>query len=61
MRATKSDDTILDGAFVPDQYIARILPANEPRRLESLKWLRDMAGRQVPDSTPGIRQERDRR
>jgi alkylation response protein AidB-like acyl-CoA dehydrogenase len=27
MRATKSDDTILDGAFVPDRYIARILPA----------------------------------
>ncbi len=27
MRATKSDDTILDSAFVPDQYIARIVPA----------------------------------
>ncbi|MGI8925759.1 MAG: acyl-CoA dehydrogenase family protein [Tepidiformaceae bacterium] len=27
MRATRSDDTILDGAFVPDKYIARILPA----------------------------------
>jgi alkylation response protein AidB-like acyl-CoA dehydrogenase len=27
MRATKSDDTILDGAFVPDKYIARVLPA----------------------------------
>ncbi len=27
MRATRSDDTILDGAFVPDQYIARVLPA----------------------------------
>jgi alkylation response protein AidB-like acyl-CoA dehydrogenase len=27
MRATRSDDTILDGAIVPDQYIARILPA----------------------------------
>ena len=27
MRATKSDDTVLDGAFVPDQYIARVLPA----------------------------------
>jgi alkylation response protein AidB-like acyl-CoA dehydrogenase len=27
MRATKSDDTILDGAFVPDQYIARVVPA----------------------------------
>ena len=27
MRATRSDDTILDGAFVPDQYIARTVPA----------------------------------
>jgi alkylation response protein AidB-like acyl-CoA dehydrogenase len=27
MRATRSDDTILDGAFVPDRYVARIVPA----------------------------------
>jgi alkylation response protein AidB-like acyl-CoA dehydrogenase len=27
MRATRSDDTILDGAVVPDRYIARKLPA----------------------------------
>jgi alkylation response protein AidB-like acyl-CoA dehydrogenase len=27
MRATRSDDTMLEGAFVPDKYIARILPA----------------------------------
>jgi alkylation response protein AidB-like acyl-CoA dehydrogenase len=27
MRATRSDDTILDGAFIPDKYIARVLPA----------------------------------
>jgi alkylation response protein AidB-like acyl-CoA dehydrogenase len=27
MRATRSDDTILEGAFVPDHYIARIVPA----------------------------------
>ena len=27
MRATRSDDTILDGAFVPDRYIARKIPA----------------------------------
>jgi alkylation response protein AidB-like acyl-CoA dehydrogenase len=26
MRATRSDDTILDGAFVPDDHIARIVP-----------------------------------
>ena len=25
MRATRSDDTILEGAFVPDQYIARVV------------------------------------
>src|SRR5262249_5626003 len=27
MRATRSDDTILEGAFVPDKDIARIVPA----------------------------------
>ena len=27
MRATRSDDTLLDGAFVPDRYIARTVPA----------------------------------
>ena len=27
MRATRSDDTALDGVFVPDQYIARVVPA----------------------------------
>ena len=27
MRATRSDDTILDNVFVPDEYIARTLPA----------------------------------
>lgn len=27
MRATRSDDTLLDGAFVPDEYIARVVPA----------------------------------
>jgi len=27
MRATRSDDTILDGCFVPDKYIGRIIPA----------------------------------
>jgi alkylation response protein AidB-like acyl-CoA dehydrogenase len=26
MRATRSDDTVLDGAIVPDRYIARIVP-----------------------------------
>jgi alkylation response protein AidB-like acyl-CoA dehydrogenase len=27
MRATQSHDTVLEGAFVPDEYIARVLPA----------------------------------
>jgi alkylation response protein AidB-like acyl-CoA dehydrogenase len=27
MRATRSDDTILENVFVPDRYIARVLPA----------------------------------
>ena len=27
MRATKSDDTILDNVFVPDQYVGRVIPA----------------------------------
>jgi alkylation response protein AidB-like acyl-CoA dehydrogenase len=30
MRATRSDDVHLDGAFVPDKYVARILPAGTP-------------------------------
>ena len=27
MRATRSDDTLLEGAFVPDDHIARVVPA----------------------------------
>ncbi len=27
MRATRSDDTVLENAFVPDHYVARVLPA----------------------------------
>jgi alkylation response protein AidB-like acyl-CoA dehydrogenase len=27
MRATQSDDTVLDGVFVPNRYIARVVPA----------------------------------
>jgi alkylation response protein AidB-like acyl-CoA dehydrogenase len=30
MRATRSDDTVLDGAFVPDRYVGRVLPAGAP-------------------------------
>jgi alkylation response protein AidB-like acyl-CoA dehydrogenase len=29
MRATRSDDTVLDEAFVPDEYIANIVPAGQ--------------------------------
>jgi alkylation response protein AidB-like acyl-CoA dehydrogenase len=28
MRATRSDDTVLEGVFVPDKYIGRVLPAD---------------------------------
>ena len=42
MRATRSDDTILDGAFVPDRYIARIVPVGaagiDPFVLSVLMW-----------------------
>jgi alkylation response protein AidB-like acyl-CoA dehydrogenase len=31
MRATRSDDTVLDGAFVPDKYIAGVVPAARGR------------------------------
>jgi alkylation response protein AidB-like acyl-CoA dehydrogenase len=27
MRATRSDDVLLEGAFIPDRYVARIVPA----------------------------------
>ena len=27
MRATRSDDTVLEGAMVPDRYVARVVPA----------------------------------
>jgi alkylation response protein AidB-like acyl-CoA dehydrogenase len=27
MRATRSDDTVLEGAFIPDSHIARVVPA----------------------------------
>jgi alkylation response protein AidB-like acyl-CoA dehydrogenase len=29
MRATRSDDTVLENAFIPDPYVARIVPAGE--------------------------------
>ncbi|WP_421999389.1 acyl-CoA dehydrogenase family protein [Reyranella sp.] len=40
MRATRSDDVKLDGAFVPDKYIARTLPAGtaDPFVLAVFAW-----------------------
>lgn len=43
------------------ETVARIYPAEQPKRLQSLKWLRDQAGGVQPDSTADIRAERDRR
>jgi alkylation response protein AidB-like acyl-CoA dehydrogenase len=42
MRATKSEDTILDGAFVPDKYIGRVVKAGaagvDPFILSIFAW-----------------------
>ena len=42
MRATRSDDTILEGAFVPDRYVARVVPAGaagiDPFVLSVFAW-----------------------
>lgn len=42
MRAMRSDDTILDGAFIPDRYVARVVPAGvagiDPFVLALLAW-----------------------
>jgi alkylation response protein AidB-like acyl-CoA dehydrogenase len=40
MRATRSDDTILKGAFIPDRYLARVLPAGavDPFILSMFAW-----------------------
>ena len=57
MRATRSDDTILDGAFVPDRYIARRAPG---RRRRSLRARRSSRGpsRPSPASTSAWRSAR---
>ena len=41
--------------------IARILPVTQRPKLQSMKWLRDQVGDMQPDSTPVIREDRDRR
>jgi alkylation response protein AidB-like acyl-CoA dehydrogenase len=42
MRATRSDDTVLENVFVPDRYIARVVPAGaagiDPFVLGVLAW-----------------------
>lgn len=42
MRATRSDDTVLENAFVPDRYVARVLPAGaaglDPFVLSVFAW-----------------------
>jgi alkylation response protein AidB-like acyl-CoA dehydrogenase len=42
MRATRSDDTVLKDVFIPDRYVARIVPAGEagidPFVLGALAW-----------------------
>ncbi len=42
MRAMRSDDTILDGAFVPDRFVARVVPTGtagiDPFVLAFLAW-----------------------
>ena len=46
MRATRSDDTILEGAFVPDKYVARVLPAGSADLfvLTLFAWVEPMFG-----------------
>jgi alkylation response protein AidB-like acyl-CoA dehydrogenase len=42
MRATRSDDTVLENAFVPDRYVARVVPAGaagiDPFVLSVFAW-----------------------
>lgn len=42
MRATRSEDTVLDGVFVPDRFVARVVPAGaagiDPFVLGVLAW-----------------------
>ena len=57
MRATRSDDVMLEGAFVPDKYIARIVPGRCGRRLRA-GHLRLGAARASPTSTAAWRSVR---
>lgn len=46
MRATRSDDTILEGVFVPDSHVGRVLPAGEADLfiLTLFAWVEPMFG-----------------
>jgi alkylation response protein AidB-like acyl-CoA dehydrogenase len=67
MRATRSDDVVLDGAFVPDKYIARIVPAGgvDAFVLGIFAWALmgfgnvycGMAKRAIDLTVPGVRQK----
>ena len=46
---------------VDGEPIARVLPIQAPPKLQSIAALRASLGRTLPDSTPEIRPERDRR
>jgi alkylation response protein AidB-like acyl-CoA dehydrogenase len=65
MRATRSDDVILDNVFVPDRYVARILPAGtaDPFVLGVFAWAllgfaniyHGVARRAIDLALPGIK------
>ena len=56
MRATRSDDTVLEGAFVPDKYIARVVAAGRRRhRRLRPRHLRVGAARTSATSTTASR------
>jgi alkylation response protein AidB-like acyl-CoA dehydrogenase len=48
MRATRSDDTLLEGVFIPDEYIARVLPVGfagaDPFIFSVFAWFLCMIG-----------------
>jgi lipid-A-disaccharide synthase len=50
MRATRSDDTILNGVFVPDKYIARVLPTGFAGIRNDAQFLLPLATRATRDA-----------
>jgi len=55
MRATRSDDTILEGAFVPDRYVARVVLPDLPAPTAFVLGVFGWASRPSPASTAGSR------